>query len=307
MRTDRLRKSGLGVVLAVVVLAATACGGSAPPPAPSSPSPPALGSAAPLFAQLPDRVKNAGEIVVSNPLSNPPYAYLEADGTTLRGIAPDLSRALEPLLGVKFRWVNTPFPGLMPGLQAHKFDMIWGSISDNKEREKILDFVAYQKDGAILLVKSGNPNNIVGITSLCGKPASALSGSVQIALLNQQSSACAASGAPPVDVRIYQSVSDAELAVRSGTVTAFFAGLGAALYQVKTAGDGRVFETAGPLYDAQVYGAGFRKEDRELSAAVQAGIKRLVADGTYRKIFDQHGLGQAALSEPEITINGAKS
>ena len=68
------------------------------------------------------------------PLSNPPYAYVDTDGKTLHGIAPDLSRSLEPLLGVKFRWVNTPFPGLMPGLQAHRFDMIWGSVTESTPR-----------------------------------------------------------------------------------------------------------------------------------------------------------------------------
>lgn len=290
------------------MVTATACGGgSTGGNNTQAAGPPASGSAAPLYSQLPERIQKAGEIVVSNPLSNPPYAYLDTDGKTLHGIAPDLSRSLEPLLGVKFRWVNTPFPGLMPGLQARRFDMIWGSVTDTKEREAILNFVAYEKDGSILLVKSGNPDRITDLTSLCGKVASALAGSVQIALLTKQSSACAAGGQPVVNVKVYQSVSDAELAVRSGNVSAFFAGLGAALYQVKTAGDGHVFATTGPLYDAQVYGAGFRKDDRQLATAVQNGIKRLVSDGTYQRIFDQHGLGQAKLTTDEVVINGARS
>jgi polar amino acid transport system substrate-binding protein len=284
-----------------------ACGSNAGNNTKADNGPPAIGSAAPLYSQLPERIQKAGEIVVSNPLSNPPYAYLDTDGKTLHGIAPDLSRSLEPLLGVKFRWVNTPFPGLMPGLQAHRFDMIWGSITDTKEREAILDFVVYQKDGSILLVKSGNPDRIADITSLCGKVAAALAGSVQIALLTNQSSACTAGGQPPINVKVYQSVADAELAVRSGNVSIFFAGFSAALYQVRTAGDGKTYATTGPLYDAQVYGAGFRKEDRQLATAVQNGIKQLVNDGTYQKIFDQYGLGQAKLTADEVTINGALS
>lgn len=308
-RHGRLGARGLVVVGALLAMTAAGCSsgggtGSSNEAASSAPKSSTSGSAS-LADMLPAKIRDAGQIVVSNPLSNPPYAFLDTDGTTLHGIAPDLSKALEPLLGVKFKWVNTPFPGLIPGLQSGKFDMIWGSITDTKKREEVIDFVDYEKDGAVLLVKAGNPAGIQDITSLCGKVASALSGSVQINLLSTQSDKCTSSGGKAIDVKVYQSVADAELAVRSGKVDAFFAGLGAALYQVKTAGGGTVYATAGPVYDAQVYGAGINKSDSQLSQAIQAGIKQLIKDGTYKKIFEKYGLGQAAMTSPdEVTING---
>ena len=310
------RQGGLGVkgpiVVAVLMAMTTAGCGSDGSSGSSNSSKDSSGASASstsgsasLKSMLPQKIQDAGQIVVSNPLSNPPYAFLDTDGTTLHGIAPDLSKALEPLLGVKFNWVNTPFPGLIPGLQADKFDMIWGSITDTKAREDVIDFVDYEKDGAVLLVKAGNDVGIKDITSLCGKVASALSGSVQIQLLNTQSDKCKSDGSAPVDVQVYQSVADAELAVRSGKVSAFFAGLGAALYEVKTAGGGNVYATAGPVYSAQIYGAGINKDDAELSKAIQAGIQQLIKDGTYKKIFDKYGLSKAAMkSADEVTMNG---
>lgn len=260
-----------------------------------------------LHDQLPARIQQSGKIIVANPLSNPPYAFLDTDGKTIHGLAPDLSKALEPLLGVTFEWVNTPFPGLIPGLQSSKFDMIWGSITDTKEREKTLDFVDYEKDGALLLTLAKNASQIDDITSLCGKVASALSGSVQVQLLQDQSAKCSADGKGAIQVKEYGSVSDAELAVRSGNVSAFFAGMGAALYQVATAKDDSgnpVYATAGPIYSAQIYGAAFRKDDAQLRDAIQAGIKQLIENGTYAKIFDSYGMSKAAVTADEVTING---
>jgi polar amino acid transport system substrate-binding protein len=260
-----------------------------------------------LHDQLPERIQKSGKIIVANPLSNPPYAFLDTDGTTIHGLAPDLSKALEPLLGVTFDWVNTPFPGLIPGLQSSKFDMIWGSITDTKEREKTLDFVDYEKDGAMLLTLAKSAGQITDITSLCGKVASTLSGSVQVQLLKDQSTKCTSSGQGAIQVKEYGSVSDAELAVRSGKVSAFFAGMGAALYQVATAKDDSgnpVYATAGPIYEAQIYGAAFRKDDTQLRDAIQAGIKQLIDNGTYAKIFDEYGMGKAVVTADEVTING---
>lgn len=256
-----------------------------------------------LHDRLPERIRDAGKIVVSNPLKNPPYAFLEADGKTLRGIAPDLSRALEPLLGVEFEWVDTPFPGLIPGLQAGRFDMIWGSITDTEEREKVLDFVDYHMDGALLLVQSGNPRQISGLDSACGLGVGALSGSIQIEMLEDQSARCEAAGRSKVDVRVYPDVPGGLTAVRSGQAAAFFAGVGAARYQAAVAPD--AFDTAGPIYRASPFGAGVRKDDRALTEAIQAGLKQLVADGTYAEVLDRYGMGLTALEADQILINGA--
>jgi polar amino acid transport system substrate-binding protein len=199
-----------------------AAGGASNPPA------------AKLNLPLPDRITKAGVINVANPLSNPPYAFKDTSGT-LQGVAPDLAAALEPVLGVKFKFVDTPFPGLIPGLQSGKFDMIWGSVTDTKAREALLDFVDYEQDGGILLIAKGNPKKINDITSLCGDAASGLAGSAQLTLLADQSTKCTAAGNKAVTVKTFQDIPSAELALRSGQVDTFMAGLGAGLYQVRTA------------------------------------------------------------------------
>lgn len=257
-----------------------------------------------LHDMLPERIRESGQIVVSNPLQNPPYAFLEADGETLSGIAPDLSRALEPILGVEFEWVDTPFPGLIPGLEAGEFDMIWGSITDTVEREEILDFVDYHMDGALLLVESGNPREIDELEGTCGLSIGALSGSFQIEMLEEQAAACEDAGEAAVDVRVYPDVPGGLTAVRSGQAAAFFAGVGAARYQAEVAPD--EFDTAGPIYRASPFGAAFNKDDRELTETIQAGLIQLVDDGAYLEVLERYGMGLTALDADQILINGAE-
>ncbi|GEM_PF-28726 len=257
-----------------------------------------------LSDMLPERIREAGTITVANPLQNPPYAFLEADGETLSGIAPDLSEALEPMLGVEFDWVDTPFPNLIPGLEAGEFDMIWGSITDNLEREEILDFVDYHMDGALLLVESGNPREVDTLEDSCGLSIGALSGSFQIELLENQSATCEEAGEEPIDVRVYPDVPGGLTAVRSGQAAAFFAGVGAARYQAEVAPD--EFDTAGPIYSASPFGAAFRKDDRELTETIQAGLQQLVEDGSYIEVLDRYGMGLTALEADQILINGAE-
>ena len=288
--------------VAVLAVALAGCGSNSGDDTTAGGSDGSTAAAAKLNLPLPDRITKSGVITVANPLSNPPYAFKDTSGK-LQGVAPDLAAALGPMLGVKFKFVDTPFPGLIPGLQANKFDMIWGSVTDTKAREALLDFVDYEQDGGILLVAKGNPKKITDIASLCGDSASGLAGAAQLSLLSDQSAKCVAAGNKEIAVKTFQDIPSAELALRSGQVDTVIVGLGAGLYQVRTAPT--FYQSTGPVYQSAMLGAGFVKTDSQLSAAVRAGLKELVANGTYAKIMDKYGLTQAALTADQITLNGA--
>jgi polar amino acid transport system substrate-binding protein len=309
MRSSTRRAFGAAVAAAAVAITVAACGSSgsssATGSAPSAGASTAAGKYDPaLFAMLPANIQQSKTIVASNPLTNPPVAFLGTDGKTLNGVTPDLSKALEPILGVTFKWINTPFAGLIPGLQANKFDVIWGSVTDTKDREKVLDFVDYQSEGARLMVAKANPKKVTDIASLCGLNASALSGSVQIDLLNTQSSKCTADGKGAIKVTVYPALPEAELALRSGKVDAFFAGLGSANYHARAEGNGQLYLAVGPTYSPQVVGMGMRKNDGQLAQAIQAGIKELIANGTYATVLAKYGYQDLGLTADKVTING---
>jgi polar amino acid transport system substrate-binding protein len=311
MRTRSSVRRASGAVAAAVAVAITvgACGSGDGSSGGSGPSAGTGAVAAgkydaALFAMLPARIQQSKTIVASNPLTNPPVAFLGTDGKTLNGVTPDLSKGIESVLGVKFKWINTPFAGLIPGLQADKFDVIWGSVTDTKEREKVLDFVDYTSEGARLMVAKDNPKKVTDIESLCGLNASALSGSVQIALLNTQSTKCTAAGKGAIKVTVYPALPEAELALRSGKVDAFFAGLGSANYHARAEGNGKLYAAIGPTYSPQMVGMGMRKNDGQLAQAMQGAIRQLIANGTYADVLKKYGYQDLALKADQVTING---
>lgn len=294
-------------VAGLVVVSAAACGSSDEDSttAGGATGTTAVDKSAPLYSMLPASIRKAGRIIVAAPLSAPPFVYL--DGDSLKGLAPSLSTQLESLFGVKFKWVDTPFPALMPGMKANKFDMLWGVLTDTKEREKSLNFIDYQRDGAVFQVKAGNPQKISGMSSLCGKAVSSLSGSQQTDLLKSEAAKCTESGKKPMDIRLYGSSSDAQLALSSGRVQVYFNSQGAAMHAANTAKN--KFAVAGPVYQKQLLGAAFSKDDEgtKLSKAFQAGVLKLMESGRYKKVFEDARLEELAISRDQVKLNGGLS
>nr|WP_272211441.1 transporter substrate-binding domain-containing protein [Marinicella sp. W31]MDC2877327.1 transporter substrate-binding domain-containing protein [Marinicella sp. W31] len=90
-----------------------------------------------------------------------PWGFRTESGD-VAGFHPDLVReALEPLGITDIDFVVTEFGALIPGLQAHRFDMIASGIAITSERCKQVIFS--EPDLSVVdavIVKKGNPKNI---------------------------------------------------------------------------------------------------------------------------------------------------
>ncbi len=69
----------------------------------------------------------------------PPFEFKAADGS-LQGFDIDLGNAICTQLKAKCIWVENGFDGLIPALQARKFDAIISSLSITDERKKAINF-----------------------------------------------------------------------------------------------------------------------------------------------------------------------
>ncbi|MFD3245988.1 ABC transporter substrate-binding protein [Rahnella aquatilis] len=69
----------------------------------------------------------------------PPFEFKAADGS-LQGFDIDLGNAICAQLRAKCIWVENGFDGLIPALQARKFDAIISSLSITDERKKAINF-----------------------------------------------------------------------------------------------------------------------------------------------------------------------
>ncbi len=247
----------------------------------------------------------ADEIKAGSLTNSPPMISYASDGTTLQGAIVDLAAAMSKPLGRTIVFTSIPFPGLLPAMQAKKIDIVFSMMNDTPERQKLLDFVDFYDLGTKLLVKKGNPEGVQGLESTCGKTVATVQGSTQLALVAEYSAKCTAAGKPAIENLQYAQPADARMQVQTGRVAAFLGNSPVMVYLAATAGDGKIFDVVRDKeYQPLPLGIGVAKEDTALRDALQKALNALIADGTYRKILEKHGVEAGALKT--ATINGGR-
>jgi len=119
-----------------------------------------------------------GTLVVGMSLQFKPEMYLK--GSTPAGYDVDLLHKLAAAMGVKLKIVNLSFPGLIPGLQTKKFDMVSVGLSNTPARAKVVSFSQpYVPYAQVLAVPAKDAASITSTADLNkpGKVISALLGS----------------------------------------------------------------------------------------------------------------------------------
>lgn len=239
-------------------------------------------------------------IAVGSSLFAPPTAYLK--GSDAVGYEPDLIRAIGKKLGAKTTVENAPFPTLITGLQAGRYNLIISGMSDTAERRKIIDFVDYGTDYLAFLVQKGNPEKISDdAASLCGKTVDGLQGSQQLTWAKGVSdSVCSSDKA----IKIV-AVPDAPTAlndIRTGRAAVFLSDSTNAPYTAATARGGNSLEAIipHPAVNALPLGIAVDKSNPGLRDAVAGALQQLMEDGTYKKILQAWQVQSTAIDKATI-------
>lgn len=248
-----------------------------------------------LHDALPEAVKSTGKVRVASDVPYPPFEMFVSEGSSrITGLDYDLAQALGGKLGVAFVFTPQKFDGIVPAIQAGKYDVAMSAMTDNKQRQKVLDFVDYSVSGTGILVEQGNPREIGKALDLCGLRVAAQAATNQADFVKEQQSECASAGEPKARLQTYPKDSDAQLALRSGKADAAVITKPAAGYIAKTVGEGDVFDLvddpkARGGYDASPNGIGVAKSKPELTEAIQQALQQLIDEGTYAKILKVYG------------------
>ncbi|MEU8717315.1 ABC transporter substrate-binding protein [Streptomyces sp. NPDC048663] len=262
-----------------------------------------------LHDALPSAIKESGTVRVATDVPYAPFEmFVSEGGKEITGLDHDLGQAIGAKLGVNFAFTAQKFDGIVPSLQAGKFDAAMSAMTDSKDRQKVVDFVDYSQSGSGVLVAKGNPEKITTLTDLCGSPVGVQAATNQLKLLTETQADCTAAGKPKIAISTFPKDSDAQLALRSGKVVADVLTKPAAGWTAKTADEGRAFELvedpkAPGGYHASPNGIAVSKKLPELTSAVQKALQALIDDGTAAKIFDKYGV--ASIAVKEATRNAA--
>ncbi len=244
-----------------------------------------------VAAAVPADVRGKGSLTVATNAPYKPFIDFATEGKTdaFKGLDYDLFTAASARLGLTAKFSQQPFDGLVPGLQASKYDAIAGGITDKKERQAVATFVDYSASGTGFLVRTGNPAAVKTVADLCGKKVAAQKSSNQAKHLAAYSKASC--GASPITVSEYPENPQAVQALIAGNVEAVAA---TKVNLVDTAASltGKVELINDPAqpngWQASPNGFGFLKSRKDLADAYRAAIQSLIDDGTYGKILAQY-------------------
>jgi polar amino acid transport system substrate-binding protein len=281
-----------GAVVASLALVGAACGSTKTTSAPTTVSP---ASAPTTVAGLGVPAKYlASGLNVAMDASYPPDEFVQSGKTV--GFDVDLINAIGAALGVKVKITNATFNTIITGIVDGKFNVGDSSFTDNKTREKQVDFVDYFVAGEGYYVKATSTKTFNGLASLCGHSVAVESGTTEESDAKTQAKTC------HVSVLSFSDQNQANLAVSSGRADVGFLDSQVASYVVHIA-NGQ-FKLTGTPFSTAPYGLAFAKNSG-LAQPVLAALQKLIAKGTYTQILSKWGVQQGAVTTPKL--NGATS
>jgi len=221
----------------------------------------------------------------------PPFATQAADGK-LQGFDVDVAHALCDSMKVTCEMVVQEWDGLIPALNAGKFDAILSSMQITDERKKAVDFTnRYYQTPSRMVTKPG-----VAVTkdSFAGKRIGVLRASTEERYARDHW------GKKGVQIVPYGKVPEEFLDLKAGRIDGVFVDMVVADSEFLKRGGKPAYDFAGPpISDTQYfgYGAGIavKKGNPQLLARLNQAIADIRSNGAYKKLekkyfaFDIYG------------------
>ena len=238
---------------------------------------------------------------VATDATYPPDEYIT--GTKMVGFDVDLINAIASTLGVKVKENNVTFDNIIGGIQGGRYQIGASSFTDDKKREKQVNFVDHFQAGEGVYVLSTSKFVFKGLTSFCGQKVAVENGTTE--KIDVKALKCA--GGKKVTVLSFTTQTEANAAVQSGQAVAGFVDSQVAGYIVSLAQG--FFKLTGKPVNVFPYGIATPKTPNglALAKAIRAATKTLVANGTYGAILKHWGLTSGAIPASKMVLNGAKS
>ena len=212
----------------------------------------------------------------------PPFNSLTADGQ-LVGFDVDIANALCQQMKAECELVTQDWDGIIPALQAGKFDAIIASMTITEERKQQVAFTNkyYTTPLALVALKDSDLTSTEP-AALAGKTVGAQASTTQSIYADDF---YAKAGA---EVKQYPTQDEAVADLSNGRLDAVVADKFVLVDWMEKTGGGcckMVGDIEGTDSEA---GIAVRKEDEELRQKLNAAIDAIVADGTYGKIVAKY-------------------
>jgi lysine/arginine/ornithine transport system substrate-binding protein len=247
-----------------------------------------------LVAQTPANAKAFKEIKFGVDATYPPFESMSPGGQFV-GFDIDLGNAICAELKVKCVFVAQGFDGIIPALEARKFDAILSSMTKTPAREQQIDFSSEMYNEPTSLIAKKSSGLLPTVDSLKGKTVGVESGTIQETYANTY---WKPNG---VNVVSYPGQDQVYADLLSGRLDASLQDSVEADYGFLKTPKGADYALVANVTDdpKDVLGSyiaiGIRKDEPALKAKIDSAIAAIIKNGTYKKIeakyfnFDVYG------------------
>lgn len=222
---------------------------------------------------------SARDLVLANEGGFPPYNMTKADGS-LEGFDIDIGDAICAIIEANCSWITNEWSGIIPALQARKFDVIIGGMGITAERKKsVLFSEPYARTYSFFGTVKGKEVDVTP-DALAGKVVGVQQGTTNAAYIETHF--------PKAAIQMYPSMDALIADLRIGRIDVAF-------------GDVEPFTGEGGEYAALVkvgephavsegIGMAFRQEDADLRDRFNAALAQMKKDGSWRELADKWGI-----------------
>lgn len=274
-------RRNLALLVAALAIAGSlvACGGS-------SGDKPTTAKAAGNCISVPNtdgsfqRVKDAGAFKVGAVDGLLPYSSSESSN---KGFEIEMADYVAAQMCVKAKPVFVSWAGLIPALNAKRFDAIFDGLFITPEREKQVQFSRpYYASGETIVVRKGNPEGIATLTDLADKKVGVLSGSVTVDAVKKV-------GAK--DIKAYDDQNQILLEIGNGRIDAGYLEAPSSAWVLKKQPSLEAELVKSYVPDERFNaGVAVRSSDADLRKAVDLALSRLISSKKRDQIFAKYGV-----------------
>ncbi|OWV74690.1 ABC transporter substrate-binding protein [Rhizobium sp. R339] len=229
-----------------------------------------------------------------------PWNLTNADGT-LGGFEPELAKVLCERAKIECTLVASDWDGMIPALNAGKFDVIMDALSITEERKQIIDFtIPYAATPAAFATAKDSPLASAAGTGATIKMTTGQTGVKEIDALKElfkgktigiQAATVYAkfvydNFGDIAEIREYKTGADRDLDLQNGRIDLGFDDAVYFANAFQTANGALAFtgpEIVGPIW-GEGEGLGLRKADTDLRDKFNVAIKSALADGTVKDL-----------------------
>ncbi|AMA44319.1 ABC transporter substrate-binding protein [Pseudomonas monteilii] len=210
----------------------------------------------------------------------PPFNNKDASGNVV-GFDRDIGDALCAKMKVECSVVTSDWDGIIPALNAKKFDFLVSSLSITDERKQAVDFTDPYYSNKLQFIAPKGVDFKTDKDYLKGKSIGTQRATLAGTWLEDNYGS-------DIDIKLYDTQENAYLDLVAGRIDGILADK-YVNYEWLKSKDGQNYEFKGePVVESDKIGIAVRKGDDALRTQLNTALKEIIADGTYKKINDKY-------------------